>query len=475
MQRTIGVLILLLAAPGPAPAQTRELSPETRAFVRVDAPVVALTGARVIDGTGAPAREDQTIVLRDGLIARVGSAEQVEIPGDAEVLDLAGRTVLPGFVMLHEHMFYPSGRRSYNEQAYSFPRLYLAGGATTIRTGGSMEPYTDLNLKRAIDAGRIPGPRMHVTGPYLNGPGLPILSVKALTGPEDARRMVAYWADEGVTSLKVYMHITRAELATVIEEAHERGMKVTGHLCSITFREAAELGIDDLEHGFLVSTDFVPDKRDDECPVNSRVTASLLDLDVDGPEVRSLIRYLVERDVAVTSTLPIFETFTPGRPPADDRVLDAMLPEARDQYLRLRARIAVQEDSPWAVLFKKEMALERAFAEAGGLLVAGTDPTGYGGVVAGFANQRAVELLVEAGFSPEGAISVATLNGARYLGIEDRVGTIAAGKAADLIVVRGNPSANIADIENVELVFKDGVGYDPQKLIASVAGSVGLR
>jgi imidazolonepropionase-like amidohydrolase len=121
------------------------------------------------------------------------------------------------------------------------------------------------------------------------------------------------------------------------------------------------------------------------------------------------------------------------------------------------------------------MAFERAFAKAGGLLISGTDPTGYGGVVAGFSNQREVELLVEAGFTPLEAITIATLNGAKYLGREQRVGTVAAGKQADLIVVHGDPSANIADIENVELVFKDGVGYDPAKLIASVRGKVGLN
>jgi imidazolonepropionase-like amidohydrolase len=286
---------------------------------------------------------------------------------------------------------------------------------------------------------------------------------------------VAYWADEGFTSFKAYMHISRGELAAAIDEAHSRGHKLTGHLCSVTFREAAELGIDDLEHGFLAATDFVQGKEEDKCPAGGDRTASLLDVDLDGPEFRDVVQTLVEHDVAMTSTLPVFETYTPGRAPVGNRVLDAMLPEARDQYLRTRARIAVQENSPWTVLFEKEMQMERAFAEAGGLLVVGTDPTGYGGVVAGFSNWRAVELLVEAGFGHEAAIQVATLNGAKYLGVDDRVGTVAAGKVADLIVVRGDPSTTIGDIQNVEIVFKDGIGYDSAKLFASVKGTVGLR
>jgi len=460
-------------------AQTPRLSPETRAFVQVDGATTALLHALVIDGTGADPRPNQTIVIDRGLIRAVGDSAQVAIPAGARVLDLAGRTVLPGFVMVHEHMFYPgvlwSSGYMANEQAFSFPRLYLAGGATTVRTGGSLEPYTDLELKAAIDSGRTPGPKMDVTGPYLQGPGFPLFyQMHALTGPDDARRSVDYWAGLGVTSFKAYTNLTRDELGAAIKAAHARGLKVTGHLCSVTFREAAALGIDDLEHGLVVASDFVTGKKPDACP-DDDVEPSILALDPAGEPLRKLIEDLVARRVAVTSTLPVFETFTAHRPPLPDKVLDVLTTDARIAYLGRRARIADRGDTTWTALLRREMAFELAFARAGGLLLAGTDPTGYGGVVAGFSNQREVELLVEAGFPPLQAISVATLNGARYLGRDQRVGTVAAGKEADLLVVRGDPSRDIRDIENVELVFKDGVGYDPEKLIASVRGKVGLN
>ncbi|HEX6630056.1 MAG TPA: amidohydrolase family protein [Gemmatimonadaceae bacterium] len=457
----------------PSPA----LAPAVRQFVSVDAPVVALTHVRVIDGSGAAARAEQTIVLERGVIRAVGPVDSVAVPAGAHVLDLAGRSVLPGLVMLHEHMFYPSGGGTvYNEQAYSFPRLYLAGGVTTARTAGNMNGFADLELKKAIDAGRAAGPALDVTAPYLEGPGLPIYQVHELSGPDDARETVAYWADRGATSFKAYMHITRAELKAAIDEAHRRGLKITGHLCSVTFREAAALGIDDLEHGLVVASDFVRDKRADECPTaNGGVSASLMGLDVGGDSVRALIRDLVARGVALTSTLTVFETFTPGRPPASAGALDAMLPEAREQYLRRRLAIASQDSSDWTTLFAKEMQFERDFFRAGGLLVAGTDPTGYGGVVAGYANHRELELLVDAGLTPLEAIQAATLNGARYLGRTDSIGTIAVGRRADLVVVRGDPSTRIADVEQVELVFKGGVGYDAPKLFASVKGQVGLH
>ena len=446
-----------------------------RQFVSVPDSVVALTNVRVIDGTGAAARDGQTIVLRGGVIQAVGRTGQVAIPAGARTMDLAGRTVMPGYVMLHEHLFYPSGAGAvYNEQGYSFPRLYLAGGVTTMRTAGNMAGYADLNIKKAIDEGTMLGPSIDVTAPYLEGPGLPIPQVKALRDAADARKMVNYWADEGATSFKAYMHIRRDELRAAAEEAHKRGLKLTGHLCSVTFREAAALGIDDLEHGFVVASDFVPDKKPDECPAGGAVQRSFAALDVNSAAVRDLIAELVRRGVAITSTLTIYETFTAGQPNAPAKVLEALLPEARRQYEQRRAAIMQGGDTSNATL-RKEMQLEKMYVQAGGLLVVGTDPTGFGGVVAGYSNQRALELLVQAGFSPLEAIKIATLNGAKYLGREARIGTIAQGKQADLIVVRGDPSSRISDVQNVEIVFKRGVGYDSAKIFDSVKGRVGLH
>jgi len=456
------------------------LSPEVKAFVRVDAPVVALLHVRVIDGTGAAARDDQTVILRDGKIEAIGPSASMKVPEGAQQLDLSGQTVLPGLVGMHNHLYYPApgagSPRTYPPHVFSFPRLYLAGGVTSMRTTGSVETYTDLETKKLIDTGKIPGPKMHITGPYLEGIGSFTPQMHELTGPDDARKTVEFWADQGATSFKAYEHITRAELGAAIEVAHKRGLKVTGHLCAVGFREAAALGIDDLEHGLVVNTEFLPDKKPDVCPAQRRANIELLGkLDLASAPVAEMIRELVAKKVAITSTLPVFETFVPNRPPLQQRVLDAMTPEARVSYLATRARIAEDATSPWPAAFKKELEFERAFAAAGGLLVTGLDPTGYGGVVAGFGDQRGIELLVEAGFTPLEAIRIATRNGAELLGELERIGTLEAGKQADLVVVRGDPTKNIADIEKVEIVFKDGVGYDPAKLIESVKGSVGTR
>jgi imidazolonepropionase-like amidohydrolase len=456
-----------------------KLVPEVRVFVREDAPVLALTHVRLIDGTGAPVRSDQTLILRDGKISALGDFATTNIPESAKVLDLTGRTIIPGLVGMHDHMYYPAPGGSpalYPEHAASFPRLYLAGGVTSIRTTGSIEPYSDLELKRAIDEGKMAGPKIHVTGPYLEGQGAFTLQMHQLKDAEDARRTVEFWIAQGATSFKAYMNITPEELAAAAKAAHAHGIKITGHLCSIGFREAAALSIDDLEHGLVADTEFLPDKKPGECPNPAAANKALLALEVTSGPIHDTIRDLVNHHVAVTSTLPVFETFVPNRAPLDARILDAMMPEARIAYLRRRALISDgAAKSDWPSLFKKELEFEREFVKQGGLLLAGLDPTGYGGVIAGFGDQREVELLVEAGFTPVEAIHIATSNGAEFLGELDKIGTLAVGKLADLVVLDGDPSGNIKDIEKVEMVFKDGVGYNSAKLIESVRGFVGLR
>ena len=445
--------------------------PGIKQFISVDSPFVALEHVRVLDGTGSTERADQTIVIGHGRIAVLGSSDQVAIPDGARRLDLRGHTVIPGLVGMHEHLFYPSGGQVplYIEHAYSFPRLYLASGVTTARTAGTLEPQTDLNTKRLIDEGRMPGPKMLITVGYLEGHGAFTPQMLELNTPDDARKFVEFWAHFGAHSFKAYMHITRAELEAAIQTAHARGLKVTGHLCSVGFREAAALGIDNLEHGIITDTEFNPAKQPDVCPPPS--AHDLERLDMNSAEVQQTIRELVTHKVAITSTLAVFEV----APPLQTRFIDALSPTAALLYLTGRDRLppAVREMS--ALRVKKELEFEHAFVQAGGLLMAGCDPTGNGSALAGFGDQRNVELLVEGGFSPSEAIQIATLNGAKFLGLDDHIGSITAGKQADLVVVNGDPAAHIADIEKIDFVFRDGVGYDPAKLIESVHGQVGLH
>lgn len=434
--------------------------------------------ATVIDGTGAPPRHNIDVFVNNGVIENVternGPRNQM-LMKDVTVIEMTGKTLLPGFVMMHEHLFYPMRGDNYSSMPYSFPALYLAGGETTARTTGSMSPYTDLGVKAAIESGNAIGPNFDITGPYLTGPGFPIYDMIALKGPQQAKETVNFWADQSVTSFKVYMHITRENLKAVIDTAHARGLKVTGHLCSVTYREAAELGIDNLEHGFGAMTDFVKARRPDECPKGGG--SALADVDLDGAKFRSLVKFLIDHHVALTSTLGVFESFAPKRPEASEAARALLIPELREDYEKQWAE--VQKGGPRydreGVAFSKLMKAQKMFADAGGTLMMGSDPTGYGGVLPGYSSKRELELLVESGFSFPQAVQIAALNAARFLGRDKEIGTIDVGKHADLVVIDGDPMKDVGAVEHMPLVFKDGVGYDTAAIIASFKGEVGLQ
>ena len=485
MRSTLLMCSVAVSATASLQAQTaRDVAP----YVTVYAPVVLLNHVTVIDGTGAAPKEDQAVVIADGNIQSIGPASSTQAPAGAQMLDRSGYSLIPGLVGMHDHLYYTDSISTQvsehgelgepglfvAEIPYTAPRLYLASGVTTMRTTGSLEPYTDLKVKKRIDDGQMPGPAIDASAPYLEGPHTRFAQMHELTGPDDARKLVDYWAGEGMTSFKAYMNITRDDLGAAIQQAHAHKMKLTGHLCSVTWPEAIALGIDNLEHGPVFSdTEFAEDKKPDLCPKTAGRSNPWNTIAIDGPQVKALINNLVSHRVAVTSTLPVFEASVPLRPRLQARVIQSMSSESAQSYLTARARIPA--NSPMAALMRKEMDFEFAFAKAGGLLLAGPDPTGNGGVLPGFGDQREVELLVEAGFTAVEAIHIATENGAVYLGQEDHIGTLAAGKQADMVLIKGDPAKNIEDIEKVETVFKAGVGYDSAKLIESVRGQVGIR
>jgi len=464
-------LLAVLVLPAAAVAQRPALSDNVRRYVSTDTAVVAITGVTVIDGRGTPARQGQTVVLRDGRIAEIGGG--VRVPEGALTIDGAGMTLIPGIVGLHDHMFYTAAGGRAAQMSYTGPRLYLASGVTTVRTTGTRSPYADINLKRAIDAGQAPGPRIHVTTPYLTGPdggG----SMFVADQPEAARRFVAYWASEGATWVKFYTDVSRASMKAAIDEAHRQHMKATGHLCSVTFREAVGLGLDDFAHGVLTATDFVPDKQLDKCPPN--VYRQLDSLVVpDGPVAKSLIELMVKRGASMTTTMAVFEALSPKRPVTDPRSLDLMAPPVREAYLANRAFIDSMPQGTFTPDgFARALAFDKRFYAAGGILASGVDPTGNGGALPGYGDQRGYELLREAGLTAEQAVQVVSYNGARVLGVVDRLGSVEKGKIADLVLLRGDLTADPSVIRNVVTVFKDGVGYDPGKLIDAVRGRVGI-
>ena len=293
-----------------------------------------------------------------------------------------------------------------------------------------------------------------------------------LSGPESARRVVRYWSEEGVDWFKAYTWISRAELGAAIEEAHRHGVKVTAHLCSVGYREAVALGIDNLEHGLFANSEYAPGKRPDECPPGFRNTYG--SLDVNGPEVQATFRDMIENDVAMTSTLVVYEISVSGRPPIDERVYEMLAPEIADEVRAIAVRRRAGQGAIDPAVYQKALEYEKAFVDAGGVLGAGVDPTGYGAAPPGLGDQRNFELLQEAGFTVPEVVRIMTANGAKVLGIDDEVGTVAPGMLADLVVVRGDLMQD-GHLRNTRYVFRHGIGWDSARLFDSVRGIVGIR
>jgi imidazolonepropionase-like amidohydrolase len=444
-------------------------SAQVKTFIAYDAPVIAFTHARLADVENLRFVSDATVVVRNGVIVSVGGP----VPDSATVIDCTGKTLLPGFVLMHEHMYYPDIAYNplyiqYKQLPFTFPKLYLACGATTIRTAGSVEPYSDLNLKRDIDAGKILGPSMDVTAPYLEGRGAFAPQMHELSGPAEAVAFVNFWADQGCTSFKAYNVLNRATLKAAIDAVHARGLKITGHLCSITYREAVGMGIDQLEHGFFASTDFIPGKKVDACPASGDPLAAVTP---DSPAVASLIHFIIDHHVVLTSTLAVLEGMSTLDTLPHPEVLAAMSPDTRDLFVNHSGK----RKSPGLTrTLVKDMVMEKMFADAGGLLTVGTDPTGNGSTLAGYGSWRAIELLCQEGFTPIQAVRIATLNGAMAMGMSRSIGSIAVGKQADILVIDGDVSSDISAIRKIQWVFKKGVGFDSHKIFALVQGQVGM-
>ena len=473
--RTIVFLIVLLMVPLYVPqdanAQRADfLADNLKKFVTIDSIIVAVENVRIIDGTGVPVALGQTIIVRDGRLDKVGV--DVTIPTEAEVIDGTGVTAIPGLVMMHEHLYYGT---KFGRLEKNYPLIYLAHGVTTARTAGSFAPLSDLQMRSLIESGQWIGPDLDVSGPYLHGPHwfksiFPITAQHEYETVEDVRQAAQYWAGRGVTSFKAFLGLSPEQLRAVVAVAREHDLKVAAHLCITTASEAAEIGIDSLEHGLEFATELHPDKKPGSCPSFPDLVANVADVDIEGPEVKSLIDDLVVNNVAVTPTFAAiaYVACHDGVPRAMAKRLlsDQAWPNwfgnacPSSELLGLSQEVRSRE-------FANAMAFARKFADAGGLLLAGSDG------LAGADSLYEVELFVEAGFTPVEAIKIATHNGATYLERLDEIGTLEEGKRADLVLVRGRPDQRISDIRNIEIVFKNGIGFDYAELLESVSGTIG--
>ncbi|MFH6605089.1 amidohydrolase family protein [Maribacter algicola] len=427
-------------------------------YVKYDSNSIALTHATVFDGKGNPAKEDQTIIVKNGYFEAIGQNSEIDIPEKATVIDLRGKTVIPGIVGVHNHLHIP--RFPFVGEIAS--KLYLASGVTTIQTCGAASPQQEIDLSKKIEQGQVIGPNIVTSGPYFTGNG-GNLNMIIPESDQQIRDTIRYWAKKGVRWFKVYRNTSPKDLETIVDEAHKQGAKVTGHLCSITFEQAVKIGIDGIEHGLNSASDFRNNKTFGICDGSREYMDQL---EINSNEVKALQSLMIDNDVFLTSTLSIFEASVPERAFADERTLAIMSPMQISEYTDRRKNFDSMDskDGVREKRLKRIMQFERQFYEMGGTLTAGVDAGRH--VLPGFGDQRNFELLKEAGFTNQEALKVMTTNGAKVLSNRN-IGSIVVGKKADFVVIDGQIENSI---RNVALVFKDGYGYDPKLILEDIKG-----
>jgi imidazolonepropionase-like amidohydrolase len=422
-------------------------------FVAYSQNEIVLHNARIVDVEKGIVLEGYSIIIANGKITKVEKTKKLSVPKTITVVDMTGKTILPGLVMLHEHMNYFSGQAVWDHHPVSFPKLFLAAGVTTLRTAGAENPMYDLNLKRRIDKGLAVGPRMFVTGPMFNDSSGGFLGDFIISNYTEARKATAFWADMGCTSFKVYSDISREALRGVIEEAHSRGLMVTGHLGKMSCTQAVNLGIDNIEHGFASCSSELLFAFD-----------SIWTIHQDDKRVQDLIDLLVKKRVVLTVT-----------PFSDSDFSDTTTLEYLSLDEKERIKEFIKNKPPFVpkeVNDRQLRPLEKIYVKKGGHIVLGADAADFG-IIPGFQNHNVLISMVKAGWSPLDVIKMATIDGARFLRVEGELGSIKVGKVADLIVVSGKPDQTIEDIKNVEIVFHNGIGYNSKLLRNRVKGLVG--
>ncbi|MBA4745669.1 MAG: amidohydrolase family protein [Muricauda sp.] len=429
-------------------------------YVKYNYPTLALMHANVVDGTGTVLKEDQTIVIKHGLFEAIGGHTEIEVPRNAKILDLKGKTIIPGIVGMHNHLHIPGFPNVGNMAA----KLYLASGVTTIQTCGAALPYKELELSKEIEKGNQIGPDIIPSAPFITGKdGNPNMVI-----PRDDKHLkdtVQHWIDQGVTWFKVYRNTTPKDLKTIIDVAHGSKAKVRGHLCATTFEEAAQLGIDGIEHGLNSTSDFRMNKEYGICGGGREYMDELI---VESPKVKALQQLMIDKEVFLTSTLSIYEASIPNRAYADKRTLKTMSPFLLNQYEERRENLDKNiKDTTRNNRLKRIMQFEYQYFKMGGLLCSGVDAGRH--VLPGFGDQRNYELLIEAGFSTPEAVQIMTGNGAKALQRFD-IGTIQEGKRANFVILNGNLEKDPAIIEKVETVFKNGIGYDSHSILETIEG-----
>jgi len=417
-----------------------------KALARKPRGPLVITHARVFEPERLRMSPPATIVISGNRVAQVGPDGTIPIPRDAEVVDAAGKSVLPGLWDMHVHLDFESGAL-----------MNIAAGVTSVR---DLANDTDrlLDARRGYDEGTTIGPRVILAG-FVDGPGPYAGPTKVLVdSPGEAIKAVDRYKSLGYEQIKIYSSVKPELVPVIIERAHRHGMRVSGHVPAfMTAEQVVRLGFDELQHMNFVFLNFMADKvKDTRTPARfTAIPEHLAEVDLKSERVGRFIALLAERKIVVDPTLNAFEEFYLDRSGTMARgmaaVADRLPPTVRRAYLSGGLPVPPGMDEPYRATFEAMLRMLVALHRAGITLVAGTDAT------AGFSLHRELELYAEAGLPAAEVLRIATLGAATVMHREKDLGSIVPGKLADLIVVDGDPSQRIGDIRRVETVVKDGI------------------
>jgi imidazolonepropionase-like amidohydrolase len=411
---------------------------------------IALVGGTLIDGTGRDPIPDSVVVIEKGRIVNAGPRSRVKVPGGAQKIDARGKTILPGLWDMHSHF----------EQVEWGP-IYLAAGATTVRDCGNEFEFITA-VRDAVANGRGLGPRLLLAG-IVDGTGPLALGVARVDTPEEAKMWTDKYHDAGFQQMKIYSSVKLEELKDVAEEAHHLGMTVTGHVPEgLNAYQVIEAGQDQINHIPYIADIMIPPLPENASRLDR--AHALASIDLSSPEAQKAIAFLVQHGTVVDPTVALFEFLTASsvKPPV------SIEPGVAKVAPELQAILAeAGPPSPYSEIqekmVQKDIAIIGALHHAGVPIVAGTDQT-----VPGYSLYREIELYAQAGFTPMEAIQAATIVPARVMGLDNELGTVEAGKRADVILLDANPLESIHNIRKVEFVITNGVMYNCAELWRSV-------
>lgn len=427
----------------------------------------------VINPADEKTTENAIIEVSSGKIVKIDKSENVKIPTDSQVFDYSDKFIIPGLIDTHAHLY--TNLIFGHSTNPALPPLFMAGGVTSILSPGSGDPEGDIALKNRVDSGRVIGPRMFLAGEYIDMEPLNVPWMEPVRTPEEAKAKLDLWFSRGTTAVKVYTGMRGEMLRTVINYAHQRGFKVSGHLERETWGNAIEMGIDVLHHGIYSFPEIMPKDIPPQTigminfapPEYDKYYQTIIDADLKSPQIQSVFKAAADSKVVFVPTVVALE------PP--DAVKDFMSVQqpfyAPEAWKKVEMRFNAEKRKYALLLAQKNVEFVREANKAGVMLSTGTDETGLQ-MLPAFSLYREMEIFNEAGMKPMEILKAATYNGAWAIGRTDLIGSLETGKAADFVVLNANPLENISSVRQVFRVAKNGTIYIPEEVTKSLKGKI---